>query len=63
MRDRKDGVIVARIRRTQAWGKEHNIEVGEELLLVGIEMSQARNDVARQADADDLEDGLEDKED
>lgn len=32
-------------------------------MLVGIKMAKARNDVARQTDADDFEDGGEDEQD
>lgn len=42
---------------TQAGRKEHNVEVGKKLLLVRIEMSQARDHVSRQTDADHLQHG------
>ena len=50
-------------KRTQAWREQLGVEVCEELLRLGVEHALAGDDVAGQADADDLEDGAEDEDD
>lgn len=50
------------LEHTQTWCEERDVEIGEKLLLVGVELTESCNDVARQADADDFEDGLKDEE-
>jgi len=47
---------------TKAGREQLGVEVGEELLALGVEHAQARDNVARSADADNLHDGLEDEE-
>ncbi len=49
--------------RTQTRREEHDVEVGEKLLLLSVEVAQSRDDVAGQADADHLHDGFEDEQD
>lgn len=44
MSDSSPGVIAGRIH-TEAWREQHNIQVGQELLLIGIEMTQSSNNV------------------
>ena len=46
---------------TQAGCKELRVEVGDELLGVGIKHAHPGDNVAGQTDADDLHDGLEDE--
>jgi hypothetical protein len=50
-----------RDRPTQTWRKQHHVEVRQELLLVGIEMAQAGDDIAGQADADHFQHCAEDE--
>lgn len=40
------------MERTQTRRKQHNIQVGEELLLVRVEVAQSGDDVTRQTNAD-----------
>lgn len=49
-------------RLTQTWSEELHVEVRQELLLVGIEMTHHGQDVARKTDADNLHHGLKDQE-
>jgi hypothetical protein len=44
---------------TQTWCEERDIQVGQELLFVGIEHALLGNNVTRQTDADHFHDGLE----
>lgn len=46
---------------TKTWCKQLGIEVCEELLALCIELAHSCDDIARQTDADDLHDGLEDE--
>lgn len=58
---RQDGILdsSSEVSLTQTGRKKHYVQVGEKLLLVGIEMPQSRNDVSGQADADYLQNGAE----
>lgn len=47
---------------TQTWREEHHIQIRHKLLLLRIEHALSCDDIARHADADDLQDGLEDEE-
>lgn len=49
------------MEHTQAWREEVDIEVREKLLLVGVELAESCNNVARQTDADDFEHSFEDE--
>ena len=51
------------IRLTKTWSEEGDVEVGQKLLRVGIEHALTGHDVARETDADYLQDGLEDQQD
>lgn len=48
---------------TKTRREEHDIEVGQELLLLGIKVAKPGNNIARQAYTNDLENGLEDEKD
>lgn len=45
--------------RTQAGCEQLRVEIGQELLVLCIELAHSCDNIARQADADDLQDGLE----
>lgn len=47
---------------TQTWREQCNIQVGDKLLLLSIKHALSSDDIARHADADDLEHRLEDEE-
>lgn len=47
---------------TQTGGEEHHVQVCDKLLGVGVEEALLGDNVAGQADTDDLQDGLEDEE-
>ena len=48
---------------TQTWRKEGNVQVGQELLFVGIEHALPGDNISRQTDTDNLHHGLEYQED
>lgn len=47
------------LKRTEAWGKDGNIEVGGKFLHICREHALAGYDVAGQADTDHLQDSFE----
>lgn len=49
------------MKLTKTRREELRVEVGEELLVFGVEVAHSGDDIAGEADADDLHDGLEDQ--
>lgn len=43
---------------TQTWREQGDVQIGQKLLLICIELAKSRNDVSRQAHAYNLENGL-----
>lgn len=48
---------------TQTWCEQRDVQVGDELLRLRVEHALAGGDVPGEADADDLQHGLEDQQD
>lgn len=50
-----------RQQRTKAGREEHHVQISQKLLLIGIEVAKARDNVSRQAHTDYFQNSLEDE--